>query len=91
MGFPWGGKDKGAEAADSKKGFSIKPEVPSPQEAAPSQASSVFEFGPTVQVGQDYLRGVCIGEDPDAIQACTWSVEPAQKTKEKHHLYRIEF
>lgn len=54
--------------------------------------SSVFEFGQTVQVGADFMRGVCTGDDPDAIQACTWSIEQAQgKPKEKKHQYRIEF
>mmetsp|Transcript_21355 Transcript_21355/g.46679 ORF Transcript_21355/g.46679 Transcript_21355/m.46679 type:complete len:110 (+) Transcript_21355:84-413(+) len=61
-------------------------------DSAASRPSSVFEFGPTVQVGQDILRGVCAGDDPDAIQACTWSIEPAQgKPKDKQHTYRIEF
>jgi hypothetical protein len=54
--------------------------------------SSVFEFGPQIQVGADMMRGVCTGDDPDAIQACTWSIEPLQgKPKEKKHSYRIEF
>ena len=38
--------------------------------------SSVFEYGPTVGAGGEYMRGVCTGEDPDALQACTWSLEP---------------
>lgn len=54
--------------------------------------SSLFEFGPMVQVGQDYMRGVCTGDDPDAIQACTWTIEEAEgKAKDKKHLYRVEF
>ena len=54
--------------------------------------SSVFEYGPMVTAGADYMRGVCTGEDPDALQACTWSLEPVQaKPKEKKHMYRIEF
>ncbi len=54
--------------------------------------SSVFEFGHAVQQGQDYMRGVCTGDDPDAIQACTWSLEPwSGKAKDKRHAYRIEF
>ena len=55
--------------------------------------SSVFEFGATIQAGEDMFRGQCVGDNPDAIQACTWSVEPALgKGKEKKkHLYRIEF
>lgn len=65
------------------------------QEAAvdQSRASSVFEFGPAAQPGQLYMRGVCIGDDPDAIQACSWSIEPVTqgKGRETNHLYRIEF
>ncbi len=54
--------------------------------------SSVFEFGQTVQLGQEYMRGVCTGDDPDAIQACTWSLEAATgPSKDKRHAYRIEF
>ena len=54
--------------------------------------SSLFEFGPLVQVGQNYMRGVCTGDDPDAIQACTWTIEEAQgKVKDKKHIYRVEF
>jgi hypothetical protein len=53
---------------------------------------SVFEFGSTVQVGTDFLRGVCSGDNPDAVQACTWSVEPLEgKPREKKPAYRIEF
>lgn len=53
---------------------------------------SVFEFGPMVQVGSDYMRGVCTGDNPDAIQACTWTIEEAQgKPKEKKHVFRVEF
>ncbi|GIL47898.1 hypothetical protein Vafri_4517 [Volvox africanus] len=54
--------------------------------------SSVFEFGPLVQMGSDYMRGVCTGDNPDAIQACTWTIEEAQgKPKEKKHVFRVEF
>ncbi|KAL6748128.1 hypothetical protein V8C86DRAFT_1798740, partial [Haematococcus lacustris] len=54
--------------------------------------SSVFEFGPQTLVGMEFMRGICTGDDPDAIQACTWSIEPLQgKPKEKKHQYRIEF
>jgi hypothetical protein len=98
MGFgPWGKKEEPAAAA--KGGSAAKTGLVSVKEAgqpAPSThdapaASSVFEFGPVVPVGQDFMRGVCVGDDPDAIQACTWSVEPAQRSREKHHHYRIEF
>ncbi|GFR40629.1 hypothetical protein Agub_g1211 [Astrephomene gubernaculifera] len=54
--------------------------------------SSVFEFGPMVQVGSEIMRGVCTGDNPDAIQACTWTIEEAQgKPKEKKHVFRVEF
>jgi hypothetical protein len=57
-----------------------------------STASSVFEFGPTVAQGQSFMRGLCSGDDPDVIQACTWSEEVAQgRPRDKHHLYRVEF
>ena len=53
---------------------------------------SVFEFGPSTQVGSDFLRGVCSGDNPDAVQACTWSVDTLQgKPREKKPAYRIEF
>lgn len=95
MGFPWGKKDdKTKESGDagSKSGFSVQKDA-APSAGAPeaTTATSVFEFGPVVSAGQDFMRGVCIGDDPDAIQACTWSVETAQRSREKHHLYRIEF
>lgn len=65
---------------------------PPVDDASLAKPASVFEFGQTVLVGSDMMRGVCTGEDPDAIQACTWSIEPAQgKPKEKKHAYRIEF
>lgn len=54
--------------------------------------SSLFEFGPMVNLDQDFLRGVCTSENPDAIQACTWSLEQTEgKPKDKRHAYRIEF
>jgi hypothetical protein len=46
--------------------------------AAASRPTSVFAFGPTVAVGGEVLRGMCAGDDPDAIQACTWTVEKAE-------------
>jgi hypothetical protein len=61
---------------------------------APPKPSSVFEFGAPLQAGQLFMRGVCAGEDPDAIQACAWSVEPVpagKQGKDKRHVYRIEF
>ena len=89
--------DQAAKAAADAKpaGFSIKPsaEAVRPEaDQATNPASSVFEFGPTVSIGQNYMRGVCTGDDPDTIQACAWQIEPVQgKPREKHHLYRIEF
>lgn len=82
-----------------------KPQAPSPPPQDDPYASdpilsqmprpsSVFEFGHTVSVGQEYMRGVCTGENPDAIQACTWSIEVAPqpaKPKEKKSTFRIEF
>lgn len=54
--------------------------------------TSIFEFGTPVPVGSDVLRGMCAGADPDAIHACTWTVEQAQgRGREKKPLYRIEF
>ena len=108
MGFPWGSKaadgaaatkqpkDQATKSADAKPaGFSIKPSAEAVRpdaDQATNPASSVFEFGPTVSIGQSYMRGVCTGDDPDTIQACAWQIEPVQgKPREKHHLYRIEF
>jgi hypothetical protein len=84
----------GAPAASSSGKPPISIAQPQQEGPAPAgvAASSLFEFGPLVQVGSDIMRGVCVGEDPDAIQACTWHVEPAQgKPRDKAHTYRIEF
>jgi hypothetical protein len=54
--------------------------------------SSIFEFGEPVPVGGDVLKGMCAGADPDAIHACTWTVEPAQgRGRQKQPKYRVEF
>lgn len=54
--------------------------------------SSIFEFGEAVPVGGDVLRGMCAGADPDAIHACTWTVEQAQgRGRQKQAKYRVEF
>mmetsp|Transcript_43738 Transcript_43738/g.131103 ORF Transcript_43738/g.131103 Transcript_43738/m.131103 type:complete len:99 (+) Transcript_43738:59-355(+) len=98
MGFPWGKKDQSGKE-DGKGGdanapsFRVTKDSPSAASTPeiPAQASSVFEFGAVVPAGKDFMRGVCIGDDPDAIQACTWSVETAQRGRDKTHLYRIEF
>ncbi|KAG2486211.1 hypothetical protein HYH03_015173 [Edaphochlamys debaryana] len=95
------GKDKGKKEEAPKQEPPTVPHVSSPQTdpyaADPvlsqmPRPSSVFEFGPTVSVGSDYMRGVCTGDNPDAIQACTWTIEEAQgKPKEKRHVFRVEF
>jgi hypothetical protein len=54
--------------------------------------TSIFEFGKPVPISSDHLVGMCAGDNPDAIQACTWTVEPLQgKAREKRPIYRIEF
>eukprot|EP00882_Tetradesmus_deserticola_P007668 GHRQ01008075.1.p2 GENE.GHRQ01008075.1~~GHRQ01008075.1.p2 ORF type:complete len:105 (+),score=33.19 GHRQ01008075.1:261-575(+) len=60
--------------------------------AALAKPTSIFEFGDTVPVGSDILKGMCAGSDPDAIHACTWTIEQAQgKGREKKPKYRVEF
>jgi hypothetical protein len=74
------------------KGDAQDPYAVDPVLSQMPRPSSLFEFGPLVQVGQNYMRGVCTGDDPDAIQACTWTIEEAQgKVKDKKHIYRVEF
>lgn len=54
--------------------------------------SSIFEFGEPVPGGGEILKGMCAGADPDAIHACTWTIEQAQgKGREKKPKYRVEF
>ncbi|KIZ06382.1 hypothetical protein MNEG_1569 [Monoraphidium neglectum] len=54
--------------------------------------ASIFEFGKPVPLSSDHLVGNCAGDNPDAIQACTWTIEPLQgKSREKRPVYRIEF
>lgn len=54
--------------------------------------TSIFEFGESVPVGNDILKGMCAGSDPDAIHACTWTIEQAQgKGRERKPKYRVEF
>ncbi|KAF5833963.1 hypothetical protein DUNSADRAFT_9527 [Dunaliella salina] len=94
-------KQNAAEEAEKQKvsvsrAIPTKPAVIGDQDdamLAMPRPSSVFEYGPTVSVGGEYMRGVCTGEDPDALQACTWSLEPVPgaRPKDKKHLYRIEF
>lgn len=58
----------------------------------PPRPTSIFEFGKPVPISSDHLVGMCAGDNPDAIQACTWTIEPLQgKAREKRPLYRIEF
>mmetsp|Transcript_12517 Transcript_12517/g.22402 ORF Transcript_12517/g.22402 Transcript_12517/m.22402 type:complete len:82 (+) Transcript_12517:210-455(+) len=53
---------------------------------------SLFEFGPKVDINGEILRGNCVGENPDAIQACIWSLETVEKQQaDKTHRYKIEF
>ncbi|KXZ45166.1 hypothetical protein GPECTOR_57g456 [Gonium pectorale] len=98
----FGRKDKKPE--EEPKPVEPAPEVPHVSSLQPDpyssdpvlsqmpRPSSVFEFGPMVQVGADYMRGVCTGDNPDAIQACTWTISQAEgKPKEKKHVYRVEF
>jgi hypothetical protein len=57
-----------------------------------AKPTSIFEFGEPVPVGGDVLRGMCAGADPDAIHACTWTVEQAQgRGRQKQPKYRVEF
>lgn len=105
-----GNKQAATEKVAAKEAQEIKadaqqdklPSASSPQEAPSTSSSvaaqpapsSVFEFGPLVTVGQDVMRGVCTGDNPDAIHACSWSIEPAVaqgKARDKKHLYRVEF
>eukprot|EP00798_Chlamydomonas_sp_ICE-L_P006100 gene6100-2698_t len=70
--------------ASDKKG--AEPAAPHP--------SSVFEFGPTVTLGKPFMRGMCTGDDPDAIHACTWSIEavdPQSNGKTQPRKFRVEF
>jgi hypothetical protein len=97
-----GGKDK--KPVEEPKQEEPSPAVPNVSSTQPDpfasdpvlsqmpRPSSVFEFGPLVQASSEYMRGVCTGDNPDAIQACTWTIEEVQgKPKEKKHVYRVEF
>lgn len=54
--------------------------------------TSIFEFGKPAPVSAEHLVGNCAGDNPDAIQACVWTMEPLQgKPREKRPMYRIEF
>jgi hypothetical protein len=60
--------------------------------ATQAKPTSIFEFGEPVQAGGDALKGMCAGADPDAIHACTWTVEQAQgRGRQKQPKYRVEF
>lgn len=108
MVWPFGGKKESEEQVPMETPSLQSLTKPQTQASAPQddpyasdpilsqmpRPSSVFEFGQTVSAGQGYMRGVCTGENPDAIQACTWSIEVAPqpaKPKEKKSTYRIEF
>ena len=59
---------------------------------APPRPASIFEFGRPTPVVAEHLVGMCAGDNPDAIQACAWTVEPLPgKPREKRPLYRVEF
>ena len=68
------------QAASAAEGFA----------PAITRPTSVFEFGPPVAAGAEFLRGMCAGDNPDAIQACTWSVETVEK-KAKGRKFLVEF
>jgi hypothetical protein len=73
-----------AAGGTDAKGAALMPPMPRP--------TSIFEFGKPVAISSEHLVGMCAGDNPDAIQACTWTVEPLQgKAREKRPLYRIEF
>ncbi len=77
-------EQKTAKQGDATQDAALAPYLPKPV--------SVFEFGAPVQIGNAFLRGVCSGDNPDAVQACTWSVDTLQgKPREKKPVYRIEF
>lgn len=92
MGWPW--------QRDSDKGQSVQAQsVPagSSQLRASAEdrtavAVSTFEFGKQVQPGDEYLKGSCAGDNPDAIQACVWSIQTSGSSgRGKQPLYHIEF
>lgn len=100
--FPWSKDGLTAKKAPEDKGAEERPPAPSVATqdkplaeglaGALPRPSSIFEFGPSVSVGDDFMKGMCTGDNPDAIQACTWTVEQLQgKAKEKKPVYRIEF
>ena len=69
--MPWGSKQEepkseGLKQASQANGFSISKKADAkPVEPAVSTepiASSVFEFGPTVSMGKNVMRGICTGE-----------------------------
>jgi len=85
------GKKLPEEQQPAQQDISLKTEG-SGQAGLPSmpKPSSIFEFGKPVPLGAEFLRGMCAGDDPDAIQACAWTIEEAAD-KQKRPLYRIEF
>lgn len=73
-----------AAGGDSKTADLFASPMPKP--------ASIFEFGKPVAISSDHLVGMCAGDNPEAIQACTWTIEPLQgKPREKRPVYRIEF
>ena len=94
--WPFGKGPLQADKLPEPKAAAAKPGAVSSNVEPPSgflpKPVSVFEFGAPVAVGTEFLRGVCSGDNPDAVQACTWSVDALQgKPREKKPVYRIEF
>jgi hypothetical protein len=78
-------KDGGANGNGNAGAASLLP-------LPPPRPVSIFEFGKPVAVGAERLVGMCAGDNPDAIQACAWTLEPLQgKPRERRPVYRIEF
>ncbi len=79
-------KDGGANGNGNGNGAASLLPLPPPRPV------SIFEFGKPVAVGAERLVGMCAGDNPDAIQACAWTLEPLQgKPRERRPVYRIEF
>ncbi len=92
------GAEAAQAAADAKQLEELLKQAPANDEGVLAGAglaprpTSIFEFGEPVPAGGDLLRGMCAGADPDAIHACTWTIEPAQgRGRGKKPRYRVEF
>lgn len=91
MGWPWENDSNNIQAqkAQPKGSSGSTAKEGSLMQLLPN-ALSTFEFGPVVIPGGDVLRGVCTGENPNVIQACTWSLDKLEGAGKKP-AYRIEF